>query len=56
MCIIRLIKINSMKIRRMDVIDSCKELLEDSQTNADVRNSFEQGILLYQRDVACQKL
>ena len=43
-----------MKIRRMDVIDSWKKLLEESQTDADVRNSFEQGVLLYQRAIACQ--
>ena len=45
---------SQMKIRRMNVIDSWKKLLEESQTDADVRNSFEQGVLLYQRAIFCQ--
>ena len=47
--------ISQMTIRRIDVIDSWKELLKDSQTDSDVRNSYEQGVLLYQRALACQK-
>ena len=52
----RLVGIMSqMKILRIDVVDSWKKVLEDSQTDSDVRNSYEQGVLLYQRALAYQK-
>ena len=52
----RLVGIMSqMKILRTDVVDSWKKVLEDSQTDSDVRNSYEQGVLLYQRALAYQK-
>lgn len=43
--------ISQMKIKRIEVINSWKKLLDDSQTDIDVHYSFEQGVLLYKRVV-----